>query len=56
MCSKEECRFSHGIDDLDYLPLEEGEIVEYDYLQDTDFTQRKPIKGSKVYINLYEFQ
>jgi hypothetical protein len=52
---KEECHFSHGIDDLEYHAWA-GEEVEEDYLKDAPFCQKKAIKGPRVYINLYEFQ
>jgi hypothetical protein len=53
--SKEECRFSHGIDDLDFQEYN-GEHIEYDYLKETDFTQKKAVRGPRIYINLYDFQ
>jgi hypothetical protein len=56
MLAKEDCRFSHGIDDIDYQPWTEGEPVESDYLKDTDFCQKKAVKGPRIYVNLYEFQ
>lgn len=56
MLPKEACRFSHGIHDLDYQPYMEGEVVEEDYLKDTDFCQKKAVKGPRNYINLYDFQ
>lgn len=51
--SREECQFAHGIKDLDYSPMAEGEEVEYDYLKETEFSQKITIKGPRVYINLY---
>lgn len=33
--SREDCQFAHGIGDLNYFPLAEGEEVEFDYLKDT---------------------
>lgn len=53
---KKECHFSHGIDDLDYQPLQHNEVIQADYLKDVPFCQKKAIKGPRIYINLYEFQ
>jgi hypothetical protein len=50
------CSFSHGIHDLNYTPWTPDEVVEYDYLKNTDFCQKDTIKGPRVYKNLYEFQ
>ena len=30
--------------------------MEFDYLKDTTFTQKKAVKGPRIYVNLYEFQ
>jgi len=50
------CNFSHGVHDLDYQLWHPEEVIEYDYLKETDFTQNKTIKAPIVYKDLYEFQ
>ena len=39
-----------------YKEWDPTEVIEYDYLKETDFCQSKAIKGPKVYKDLYEFQ
>jgi hypothetical protein len=50
------CRFSHGVQDLDYQFWNSEEAIEYDYLKETDFNQNKTIKAPIIYKDLYEFQ
>lgn len=51
-----ECRFSHGVWDLDYHYWKEGEFIDYDYHKSRDNEQRNTVKGPRIFKDLYEYQ